>query len=287
MRLPTATVIDTLKYVRQFSGQRILIKLGGSILDDVKLVAALCEDLSLLRAANISLLIVHGGSKAIDKNLEAHKLSWEFHEGQRITTPEMVNIIEMVLCGHVNKMLVRTLNAVGVPAVGLSGSDEKMLQCGYYDEILGEVGYIEQVDTTLLEMYLQQQAQSLQGAIPVVAPIGVNQNGNALNVNADWAATRIAQALAINKLIYLTDQDGIYDEQGTIISQVDAAQLEELIETKVVKNGMLTKCKTILSALNEGIDNIHIINAKQPNALIQELFTNQGVGTICKKRATL
>ena len=287
MQATNNLVVETLEFVKKFSGQRLLIKLGGSILDDMTLVKKLCVDLSLLRAAGISVVIVHGGSKAIDKNLQAHQITSTFHQGLRVTGADMIELIEMVLSGHVNKMLVRTLNSVGVTAVGLSGVDSHMFHCSYFSQQHGFVGQIESVDASLIEYFLSTQTSHSIGTIPVISPIGMDEAGNALNINADWATCHIASALAIQKLIYLTDQDGIYDHNGDIISALDASQLTELINKNIVKAGMLTKVKTILNALDQGIDNIHIINAKMEHGLIAELFTNKGVGTVCMKRANV
>lgn len=283
----TKWVVETLNYVKKFTHQSILIKLGGSILDNVNLVKNLCEDLALIRAAGIRIILVHGGSKAIGQALQAQNIPWKFHEGQRITSEKTIDIIEMVLCGHINSMLVRTLNAVGLAAVGLSGSDNAMLKCRRFNEILGEVGEITKVDTGLIETYLDTQSNYQHGIIPVIAPIGIDKMGKALNVNADWAASAIGIALDIHKLIYLTDQKGILDEQGNIVPELDASELAKFIDTRIVKEGMLTKAKTILQALNQGIDNIHIISAKRVHSLIEELFTEQGVGTVCRIRANI
>lgn len=281
--IKSAAIIETLQYVKRFSGQRILIKLGGSVLDDQTLIKDLCMDFSLLRAAGISLVVVHGGSRAIEQELKLHQINSTFIDGLRVTTPDMVGIIEMVLCGNINRNLVRHLNASGVSAIGLSGTDNWMLRCERLDPVLGEVGKISKIDTTLIDRCLLDQQHRFQGHIPVIAPLGVDAEGNALNVNADWAATVIAQALNIDKLIYLTDQPGINDATGKCISVIDLKGLQTLIDTEVVKDGMLTKVRTIMDALNNGLEFIHIINAKKPHSLIEELFTDSGIGTLCKK----
>lgn len=282
--LKTEAIIETLSYVKRFSGQRILIKLGGSVLDDQALINDLCMDFSLLRAAGISLVVVHGGSRAIEQQLNLNQIESTFVDGLRVTTPEMINIIEMVLCGNINRNLVRHLNASGVSAIGLSGTDNWMLQCERISHELGEVGKITQIDTTLIDRCLDDQQHRFLGHIPVIAPLGVDKNGNALNVNADWAATVIAQALNIDKLIYLTDQTGIYDDKGECISTINHQGLQQLIDTEVVKEGMLTKVRTIMDALEAGMEYIHIINAKKPHSLIEELFTDKGIGTLCLKQ---
>jgi acetylglutamate kinase len=276
-------VVDTLTYVRKFNGRSVLVKLGGASLQDLSLVKKLCEDLALVRAVGVSLVLVHGGGASINDELSRRQMTWAFHDGQRVTTPEMMEVIEMVLCGRVNQRIVRTLNASGIKAVGLSGSDANMLLCRRKKD-LGEVGEIVSVDEALLSDYLTQRDR-VDGMIPVIAPVGVDREGTPLNVNADWAASKISQALGIRKVIYLTDQDGILDAQGCLISELDAAELEDLINEGVVKGGMLAKSRTILEAIRNNVDEVHVINATRPHALIEELFTNRGIGTICRNRA--
>jgi len=166
----------------------------------------------------------------------------------------------------------------------LAGSDNGLLRCERLGDELGEVGRVVAVDTTLIERCLQDQARRLLGHIPVIAPVGVDEKNNALNVNADWAATAIAQALQVDKLVYLTDQAGIYDAKHERISTIDYAGLQQLINEGVVKDGMLTKVRTIMDALDCGLADVHIVNAKQPHSLIEELFTDAGIGTLCRRK---
>jgi acetylglutamate kinase len=278
---PVEAVIETLKYVEKFNGLSILIKLGGAALEDMDLVGRLCRDLALIRAAGIKLIIVHGGGKAINAELERHGISWDFIEGQRVTSPEMMGIIEMVLTGKNNQNLVRTLNASGVKAVGLSGTDAGAIRCQALSKELGQVGRIMDIDTELIQSYLDSQRESGQGYIPVFAPIGIGDDGEAYNINADWAASKIAQALNIHKLIYLTDQDGILDQAGEVITRLQMPDLQNLADSETVSGGMLAKVNTIMDALNGGIDAVHIINGKRHHSLIQELFTDEGIGTLC------
>ncbi|MCB0367126.1 MAG: acetylglutamate kinase [Bdellovibrionales bacterium] len=279
----TAMVIETLHYVKKFCGHKMLVKIGGAPLQNPELVKDLCLDLSLMRACGISLVLVHGGGKAINEALEKHNLTWEFHEGQRVTTREMMGIIESVLSGDVNKRIVRHLNAENVKAVGLSGADARLMECTYLDPRLGEVGQVEKVNGELLETFLREQERSNQGYIPVVSSVGVLANGQPVNVNADIACIALAKALKIPKIIYMSDEDGILNSEGRIISEIDRSGLNLLIETGVVTGGMLTKVKTVLSALDDGIEQIHIINGSRSHSLIEEVFTNRGVGTVCQK----
>lgn len=279
----TKDVIATLSYVQRFAGQTILIKIGGAALENQDLVASICEDLHHIRSVGVKVVLVHGGGPSINQELKARGIQWEFIDGQRVTTPEMMEVIEMVLCGLVNRRIVRSLSKTGVRAIGMSGSDASMLLCQQASPKLGQVGQINRVDTQVIHSFLTSET------IPVIAPVGVGNEGEAFNVNADWAASRIAQALGIRKMLFLTDQEGILGKDGKLIQELDAAELESLIDTGVVHGGMLAKARTVIDALRNGVTDVHILNAKRPHGLIEELFTEGGAGTICRlrSRATL
>ncbi len=276
-----AAIMDTLTYANQFRGNTFLIKLGGSILHDDQLIKTLCDDLKILKNTGIKIILVHGGSKAINQYLEINNIPSEFVDGQRVTTPEAMKIIEMVLCGHVNKVLVRKLNNIGIDAIGLSGTDNNMLQCDYYSKEHGCVGTIHAVNTDPIKYLLTHQNFGFD-SIPVIAPIGVDADGNAMNINADFAASHIATAMQVDKLIYITDQDGIYDKNGKVFSVLSREDLLTLIDNTTVDGGMLVKVKAILSALNTNLNHVHILNGNKPHVLIEEFFTEHGVGTLCK-----
>jgi acetylglutamate kinase len=279
------STLATLSYVKRFAGTTVLIKLGGAVLEDPSLVASICGDLTLIRSVGVQVVLVHGGGAAINRELTARGITWEFLDGQRITTPEMMDVIEMVLCGHVNRKIVRTLNKSGVRAVGLSGADGSTLLCKQAKAKLGQVGLIEKVNPALIETILKTQGDSGVGTIPVIAPIGVGRLGQPYNINADWAAARVAEALGVKKILFLTDQEGILSPTGSVIPELDAGELEMLIETGVVKGGMLAKTQTILHALRNGVTDIHVLNARRPHGLIEELFTDKGIGTVCRLRS--
>jgi acetylglutamate kinase len=281
---PTRGVIATLGYVKKFAGTTVLIKLGGAALQDEKLVENLCDDLSLIRSVGVNIVLVHGGGPSINQELTLRGISWEFVDGLRVTTPQMMDVIEMTLCGFVNRRIVRTLNQSGVPAVGISGTDASTLFCKKQSAKLGQVGEISQVNTSYINAILNTQEKGI-GTIPVIAPVGVGKKGEAYNINADWAAVRIAEALGIKKVLFLTDQEGILDSTQKLIQELDAGELENLIETSVVQGGMLAKARTVLHALRNGVTDVHIFNARRPNGLIEELFTDLGVGTVCRLRA--
>ena len=282
---PHQAVLDTLTYVKKFAGETLLIKLGGAALQVPEVVNSICDDLRAIRSVGVKVVLVHGGGPSINQELQARGISWQFIDGQRVTTPEMMEVIEMVLCGLVNRRIVRALNRSGVRAVGMSGSDAGTLFCRQASATLGQVGTIDRVDTSIIHSILGMQADGADSAIPVISPVGIGEGGEAFNINADWAASRIAQALGIQKMLFLTDQEGILDLQGRLIPELDAAELENLIELNVVKGGMLAKTQTILSALRNGVKDVHIVNARRKHGLIEELFTSGGVGTICRLRS--
>ena len=278
-----ATIRATLSYARKFTGSTVLIKLGGAALEDKELATAICEDLSLIRSMGLNVILVHGGGPSINKELTSKGIQWSFLDGQRITTPEMMDTIEMVLCGFVNRRIVRSLNRFGIPAVGFSGADAKTLFCKQSSPDLGQVGEILSVNAEFIRSVLNAKAEPGAGTIPVIAPIGIGVNGESYNINADWAAVRIAQALEAPKVIFLTDQSGILDTEGKLIQRLSPSYLEDLIGSGVVKGGMLAKVRTILYALNNGIRDVHVLNARRPHVLIEELFTDEGVGTVCRR----
>lgn len=278
-------VISALKYVRRFSGTTIVVKLGGSVLQDGSLLERICEDLATIRKVGVAIVLVHGGGPAINEELTRRGIQWGFHEGQRITTPEMMDVVEMVLCGGVNRRVVRALNRSGLKAVGLSGLDGATLVCKRADERLGQVGVIERVNSQMIKQILSMEDDLGVRGIPVLAPIGLGRDGQSYNINADWAASRIASDLGVTKMLFLTDQDGILDVEGKLLPELDAGELEQLIEDGVVKGGMLAKTRTILHALQNQVTDVHVLNARHPNALIEELFTDRGVGTVCRVRS--
>lgn len=254
---------------------RLLIKLGGSVLVDSECLARLVDDVKHLLSKGMEVVLVHGGGPAINKELILRGISWEFYQGQRITSLEMMEVIEMVLCGKVNKQIVRALNAEQVPAVGFSGVDMNLLTCRMSSEKLQFVGTIEKVNAQFLQPLIQQRI------CPIIAPVGVTQTGQALNINADWAASKIAQELEVDQLIYLTDQDGILDENGKVISRLDRQQLMDLVKNQTVKDGMLVKVNAIFDALKSGINKVCILNAKSNRPLVNRLLEGRDIGTLC------
>jgi len=258
----------------------LLIKIGGSILHHEQQMISVCADIKILSEAGFNVILVHGGSKAIQEALTLHGIPSEFSEGLRITTAQTMKIIKQVLCEQVNQTLVQHLKSIGIHAVGLSGADEQLLLCDQYSKQHGLVGNVKAVNTTIIEHLLHRHEAFLK-TIPVIATIGVDHDGNAFNINADIAACHLANALNVHQLIYLTDQDGIYDEQGMPYAQLSADDLQTLIDQSIVSGGMLVKAKAILTALTV-LNNIQVLNGNQPHILLEAVLYGKNPGTLCK-----
>jgi acetylglutamate kinase len=261
----------------------LLIKVGGSILHEEQKIISLCKDIKTIKEAGFQIILVHGGSKAINETLTLHGIQSKFVDGLRVTSAAAVKIIEMVLCGHVNLSIVKKLNRIGVSAIGLSGADQQMLLCDYYSKTHGFVGEIKAINTAIIH-HLLSFKNTGSSSIPVISTIGVDKEGNALNINADMAACYIANALHVDQLIYLTDQDGIYDSNGELFSQLSEENLQALIDQSIVSGGMLIKAKAVLASLRAGLNQILILNGNQKNVLIDVLFNEKNLGTLCEKQ---
>lgn len=261
--------------------QPILIKLGGSVLHNEQSTSALCQELKTISKHGFKIIIVHGGSKAINQALKIYGIQSAFIQGLRQTTLEAMKVIEMVLCGQVNQQLVRNLNQVGVPAIGLSGATNQTLVCDYISETLGYVGEVKAVNTS----YLQHLLNAEENFIPVIASLGVDESGNALNINADLAASHLANALNVQKLIYFTDQEGIYDSDGQLFPLLSEEHLAALVQQSIVKDGMLVKVKAILKSMKQGLNRILVANGHQKNILTQALLSEKNIGTLCVKKS--
>jgi acetylglutamate kinase len=273
-------VVAALRYIQRFAGTRAVIKYGGAAMVDPALKRAFAQDVVLLKSAGLRPVVVHGGGPEINRTLERLGQKSEFVDGQRITGPDEMQVVEMVLTGRVNSEIVGLIQALGGSAMGLSGKDGRLLQArkqvprpGKPD--LGLVGDVEAVHPEVLEMCVDK------GYIPVVSPIGAGLDGTTYNINADVAAAEIAVAVSARKLIYLTDVAGILDERGQLISELRAADLGgRLQEGRAVKGGMQVKAQAILRALEGGVEAVHVVDGRAPHSVVMELFTEKGAGTL-------
>ncbi len=276
-----ALLVEALSYIARFSGTRAVVKYGGAAMVKDSLKASFANDVNLLKSAGLSPIVVHGGGPEITHTLEklGGKRS-EFVEGVRITDASDVKVVEMVLTGKINTELVSLLNQRDAHAVGLSGKDAGLLRArkllGEGGRDLGMVGEVTQVNHELLEVLLAK------GYVPVVSPVGLGEDGEGFNINADAAAAEIAIALRAEKLIYLTDVAGIL-ENDELVSEIGARELEQKIARGVVRGGMVAKAKSVLRAIAGGVQSVHIIDGRTPHSLVAELFTDRGVGTLVKR----
>lgn len=262
---------------------RLLVKLGGAALQDLAVALNVCRDLKTLREAGFEIIVVHGGGPRINEELTRRQIRWSFIQGQRVTTPEMMEVIEMILCGQVNREIVRNLQSIGVNSMGFSGVDARLLECRQLNPELGQVGKIQRVNAAWIESLLGfRDADETDPILPIIAPVGIGVGGDAFNINADWAATYLANALKVDWLVFVTDQNGILGRDNTLIEQVTSDELQELIDTQVVQGGMLAKAGAVQFALENGIPRVAILNGKQRKALIQLVLENGKLGTECR-----
>lgn len=269
---------EALPYIRRFSGCTMVIKYGGNAMTEDHLKEQFAKDIVLLKLVGIHPVIVHGGGPQINEMLQKIGKENQFIQGMRVTDGETMNIVEMVLGGCVNKEIASLLNLYGGHAVGITGRDnhfikaKKLLLDNQTD--IGQVGEIESIDTQLIELMVQQ------GYIPVVAPIGVGKNGEAFNINADVVAGKLAECLKAEKLIMLTNTQGVLDENNQLINKLTPADIDRLINAGTLQGGMLPKINSTLQAAFNGVSDIHIIDGRVPHAILLEIFTDQGVGTM-------
>jgi acetylglutamate kinase len=277
---------EALPYMRQFNGQRFVIKYGGHAMGDAKLAESFARDVVLLRQVGIDPIIVHGGGPQIGAMLERLKIKSEFIDGLRVTDAETVEIVEMVLSGSINKQIVSAINAAGGRAVGLSGKDGNLMSVrklrrtrretdSNIEKILdlGFVGDPSHVDPELLESLTKADI------IPVIAPIGIGEDGATYNVNADTAAGAIAAAVGAARLLMLTDVTGVKDKSGELIQDIGVEQARMLIEDGTATGGMIPKIETCIEAVEGGVDAAVIMDGRAAHSLLIEIFTEHGLGT--------
>lgn len=271
-------LIEALPYIRRFHDKIIVAKYGGSAMIDEELKREVIQDVVLLKLVGFRPIIVHGGGKEISRWVDKAGKETEFVGGLRVTDKETIEIAQMVL-GKVNKDLVANVQTLGVQAAGISGMDGGMLKVEkkYVDgRDIGYVGDIKSVDTKILQDLMEQDF------LPIVYPIGMDENGDAYNINADEAASAIATALKAEKLAYLSDVEGVRmdpEDPASVISELYVDEAEKLVEEGVIQGGMLPKIRNCIEALKDGVSRIHIMDGRIPHSLLLEFFTNKGIGT--------
>ena len=273
-----AVLIEALPYIQKFNRKIIVVKYGGSAMSNEELQKNVIKDVTLLKLVGFKPIIVHGGGKAISRWVEKVGKEPSFVNGLRVTDEETMEIAEMVL-GRVNKNLVTMVEELGVKAVGISGKDGGLLKVEkkYSDgKDIGFVGNITEVDPKVIYDLLEKDF------LPIIAPIGLDENFQTYNINADDAACAIAKAGGADKLVFLTDIEGLYrdiNDKSTFISRLTASQAESLISEGVIGGGMLPKLGNCTSAVRNGVNRVHILDGRIPHCMLLEIFTNQGIGT--------
>jgi len=279
-------LIEALPYIQRFSNKTIVIKYGGNAMVEERLKESFANDIILLKLIGINPVIVHGGGPQIGKVLEEMGRKTDFIQGMRVTDSETMNVVEMVLGGKVNKEIVGNINHFGGKAVGLSGKDGNLITAKKMEmkrvnpntltpEIIdvGMVGEVVKINPSVLT------ALEESSFIPVIAPVGVGVNGETYNINADLVAGRVAGALDAEKLILLTDIEGVKDKQGKLISTIDINDVAGLIDDETIGGGMIPKVNCCVDAVNEGVKKAHIIDGRMEHACLLEIFTDMGIGT--------
>ncbi len=279
------TLMEALPYIRRFAGKTFVIKYGGHAMSDDKLKKSFALDVILLKSLGINAVIVHGGGPQINDTLKRYGIVSEFVRGMRVTDSETMNVVEMVLVGQVNKEVVGYLNQQGGRAVGLSGKDgtlllsKKLLQ-----EVRTDDGTLEQVDIGYVGDVVKVNTDLIKtlesgNYIPVIAPVGVGAEGESYNINADLVAGRVAAALNAEKLILLTDINGVKDKNGNLLESISVSDLHRLIEEDAITGGMIPKVVCCADALRDSVKKAHIIDGRMEHAVLLEIFTDVGIGT--------
>ncbi len=280
-------LIESLPYIQKFKGKTVVIKYGGNAMIDDNLKACFARDIVLMKLVGINPIVVHGGGPQIGDLLARLDIKTEFINGMRVTDSETMDVVEMVLGGQVNKDIVNLINMAGGKAIGLTGKDGSFIRAEKIemtltnaetqaDEIidLGHVGVVKEIDPSVVEML------SNSDFIPVIAPIGVGEDGHSYNINADLVAGKVAEVLEAEKLILLTNIPGILDKQAKLLTGLTLENIDNLINDGTISGGMIPKTRCGTDALKGGVNSVHIIDGRVEHALLLELFTDQGVGTL-------
>ena len=281
-----AVLVESLPYIRRFLDKVVVVKYGGNVLqakpgqaevDEDEALASFAEDIVLMRSVGMLPVVVHGGGPQIGALMARVGKEVEFQDGFRVTDADTIDLVRMVLVGKVNRDIVSTVNVHGALAVGLSGEDANLISATARSEALGFVGDVVGVDPTIVLQLLAQ------GLIPVVATIGTDASGQAFNINADTAAGALAAALKAEKLVFLTDVAGLRadpDDPGSLLHRVTAEHLDDMVASGAATGGMIPKVEACSRAVRHGVRRAHILDGRTPHALLLELFTDEGVGTM-------
>jgi acetylglutamate kinase len=279
---------EALPYIQKFHGKAIVVKYGGNAMTEDKLKKSFAHDVVLLKLVGMNPVVVHGGGPQIDELLRRFGKKGEFVQGMRVTDAETMDIVEMVLGGQINNEIVGLINQQGGRAVGLTGADGGLIRAkkmlirgpGDSDELIdiGQVGEVESIDPEIVHHL------HTHDFIPVIAPLGVGKKGETYNINADLVAGKVAEILKAEKLIVLTNTPGVLDKNGNLLTGLSARKIDELFADGTISGGMLPKISSALDAVKNGVNTCHIIDGRVDHALLLEVLTDEGVGTLIRRR---
>jgi len=278
-------LLESLPYIKEYFNKVVVVKIGGSMMENDAIIKSVLDDLVLMKFVGIKVVLIHGGGKQITKLMEEKGIKAKFIDGLRVTTKEVISIVKMVLVGSINSKLVSFLNQHGDIAVGVSGNDANFIKCSKkiykkdgVEVDLGYVGEVESIDRKFLDDILSNNH------IPVIATLGVDKKGDSYNINADSCASDIAVSLEAEKMIMLTDVDGIFDDKGKgdikLISRLTSQQCIEMIENGKINSGMIPKVRACMDALDGSVGRTHILNGTREHSVLVEIFTDKGIGTM-------
>jgi acetylglutamate kinase len=285
-------LLEALPYIQRFHGKTVIIKIGGSIMGNEKLLDLMLRDIVLLSYVGLKVILVHGGGPEISEEMRKSGKHPKFVHGMRVTDEETMEILHEQLAGKINKDIVLSINKYGGRGVGIAGMDGNFIRAkkllyktttksGREVEVdLGFVGEVEQINPTVINYLVGT------GYIPVIAPIGIDAEGNSLNINADTVAAEVATAVHAKKLVLVTDVPGVLrdpKDEKSLISQLTTTEAQKLIDEKVIRGGMIPKIEACIKAVQSGVDSVHIINGIFPHALLLEILTEKGVGTMIER----
>ena len=273
-------ICEALPYIHQYSGKTLVIKYGGNAMNDEAITTTILQDVAALKIVGVNPILVHGGGPEINRLLDKVGIQSQFVGGMRVTDEATMEIAQMVLCGKINKNIAGELNSMGVKAIGLCGKDSQLIKAEKLDEKLGYVGKITEINAELLELLARDEF------IPVIASIATDDHGNSYNVNADVAAAAIGAAMHAEKLLFLSDIDGIMankDNRQTLIDRISISDLRAMIERGDIRGGMVPKANSCIDAIERGIGSVFVLNGTLPHSILLELFTDSGVGTMIEK----
>ena len=266
---------EALPYINRFNGKTFVIKYGGNAMIDETLKESFARDIVLMKRIGMNPIVVHGGGPQISSLLKRLGKKTEFIKGIRVTDKETMDVVQMVLGGLVNKEIVSLINNQGGAAVGLTGKDAQLIYANPLTDFdAGHVGEIASIDTSVVDLLINGNF------IPVIAPIGVGKDGKSYNINADIVAGKIAEVMKAEKLMLLTNTSGVLDKQGNLLTGLNANRVKELIEDSTIEGGMLPKIQCALDAVQGGVNTAHIVDGRVEHAVLLEILTNQGVGTL-------